>query len=269
MVGERTHYIHLLKERLSQRQRTNPNYSLRAFARDISVHPATLSQVLKGHRPLPLKNAKKVAVRLGLSPKDHTLFLESFFQSKTKLDEIAIDVSDERVMLDESYFNVIAEWEHYAVLMLFDVAGFEPTAAEIAERLEITPNRAEVVLSNLFTAGLLKTAENLKIERTHSRLRTTEDVSSIALKRSHRETLEMGIKKLDETEIELRDFSAMTIAVDRSRLDEAKAIIREFRQKMASLLRDGEKTDVYQLAIQFYPMTRTSNSKTKKQEKTK
>ena len=48
----------------------------------------------------------------------------------------------------------------------------------------------------------------------------------------------------------------MNLAIDLSKLPEAKTIIREFRRKMATLLRDGKKTDVYQLGIQFYPLTK-------------
>lgn len=260
------YHIQLLKEGLSRKQRINPRYSLRSFARDLDVHPATLSQVFKGHRPLPFKNSKKVAQKLGLSPKEQTLFFESFFQSKTKLDAIQVDQNDERFMLDESHFKVIAEWEHYAALTLFDTEGFEPTAEVIASRLGVTLNRAEVVLNNLSISGLLK-LEDGKLQKAHPSVRTTEDVTSQALKLSHQETLEIGIKKLDETDVELRDFSAMNLAIDLEKLTEAKAIIREFRQKMASLLRDGRKTEVYQLAIQFYPLTK--NEKTKQGEELK
>ncbi len=72
------------------------------------------------------------------------------------------------------------------------------------------------------------------------------------------DTLDMGKNKLEEVELELRDFSSMTIAGNPEKLAEAKTIIREFRQKLASLLRDGEKTEVYQIAIQLYPLIKTS-----------
>ncbi|MNL64824.1 hypothetical protein D3C87_1890770 [compost metagenome] len=68
----------------------------------------------------------------------------------------------------------------------------------------------------------------------------------------------MGKAKLDEVDMMLRDFSSTTLAIDLDKLTEAKTIIREFRQKMSALLRDGNKTDVYQLAIQFYPLTHPS-----------
>lgn len=257
METNNTFYINKIKEDLSQRQRINPNYSLRAYSGFLGLHSSTLSQVLNGKRALPLKNAKQVADKLNLGPKDKTLFLESLYRLKTNIDDIKIDQNDDRFILDESYSKVIAEWEHYAVLTLFDVTNFNASVDEIATRLGLTELRAEVVLNNLLICNLINKDENGVFQKTHSKVRTTEDVTMKALKDSHLETLEMGKNKLEEIDVELRDYSAMTMAVDLEKLPEVKTIIREFRQKVSALLRDGNKTDVYQLAIQLYPLTKT------------
>ncbi|MDD4973478.1 MAG: helix-turn-helix domain-containing protein [Bacteriovorax sp.] len=106
-------YINKIKEDLSHKQRTNPQYSLRAYAKHLGVHSSTLSQILNGKRSLPLKNATAVVSKLNLGPKERTLFLESLYHIKTNLDDIKINQNDDRFMLDESYAKVIAEWEHY------------------------------------------------------------------------------------------------------------------------------------------------------------
>ncbi len=256
-----SYYLTKIKQDLSQKQKVNPHYSLRAFARDLGVHPSTMSQILKGNRPLPLKDSSRVVEKLNLGPKERTLFMESLLKSKVRLDNIKIDEVDNRFMLDESHYKIIAEWEHYAVLDLFELKSFEPTLTEIAQRLGITENRADVVVNNLLVSGLLKVNADGSFMKVHEDVRTTEDIKSQALKDSHKETMRMGIDKLDQIEVELRDFSSSTIAVDLNKLPEAKAIIREFRQKMAALLSGGEKTDVFQLAIQFYPLTQTIEKK--------
>ena len=254
-----TYFLTCLKENLDKKQRLNPHYSLRAFARDIDVHPSTLSAVFKGNRALPFKCARVVARKLALSPKEETLFLESLLKTKTKLDAIEVSASDERFMLDESHYKVIAEWEHFAVLELFKTKNFNGTENEIAKKLGITESRAEIVLNHLIVSGLVKQGVDGKLSPTHEKVRTTEDIQSQAIHQGHKEALELGIKKLDEVAVDLRDFSEMVLAIDVNRVSEAKTIIREFRQKMSALLRDGEKKDVYQLAIQFYPLTETRN----------
>lgn len=260
METQTPYYLMKMKEALSLKQRENPSYSLRAFARDLDVHPSTMSQIIKGNRSLPFKDSAHIVMKLKLSPVDRTLFMESLMRKKTNIDEIKIDALDQRFMLDEGYYKIIAEWEHFAVLDLFELADFAPSIEGITAKLDVTTNRAQVVLNNLITCGLVEDRDG-KLVKVHEDIRTTEDISNRALKESHIETMKMGIHKLEEIEVELRDFSSTTVGVDLDKLPEAKTIIREFRQKMSALLRDGHKTDVYQLAIQFYPLTKINKTK--------
>ena len=179
---------------------------------------------------------------------------------KTNLDDIKLDQSDDRFILDKSYAKVIAEWEHYAVLTLFDIEEFDADILDISNRLGITKNRVEVVLNNLLTSGLIEIKDELKFSKVHSNIRTIEDVTSKALKDSHIETLEMGKNKLEKIEVELRDFSTMTIAMDLKRIPEVKTIIREFRQKMSVLLRDGKKNGC--LPVSYSVLSFNKNFKT-------
>jgi len=214
---------------------------------------------MKGNRSLPLKDSTRVVKGLKLGPRDQTLFMESLLRRKTSIDDIQISPLDDRFMLDESYYKALAEWEHFAVLELFELSGFQCNPAEVATRLNVTPNRAEVVIQNLLMCGLLIQNSEGQLNRAHASVRTTEDIRSQALMESHKETLQMGIVKLEEIEVDMRDYSSTTVAMDLNKLTEAKTIIREFRQKMAALLRDGDKTDLYQLAIQFFPLTNTKD----------
>ena len=158
-------------------------------------------------------------------------------------------------ILEEAHFKIIAEWEHYAVLTLLDTSYAISTASDVCNHFNITLKRAEEVLHNLEKAGFIEKLENV-YRLTKGNVQTTEDISSRALVQSHTETLEIGVKKLHEVALELRDFSSLTIAMDMAQIQEAKLIIREFRKKMGALLKSGRrKTAVYQLAIQFYPLT--------------
>lgn len=263
MESATNYYITKIKDDLSLKQRTNPQYSLRAYAKYLGIDSSTLSKVLNGKRALSAKNSVEIANKLKLGPKERTLFLESLYRLKTSIDKIEIKPFDDRFMLDESYFKVIAEWEHYALLSLFDIEDFDPTFSEIAERLDLTNNRAETVLGNLLTCGLVKNVGG-KLVRCHDDIRTTEDVTSKALKQSHLEALEMGKQKLEEIDVELRDFSSTTLSVDLSKMTEAKTIIREFRLKMTALLKDGDKSEVFQLAIQLYPLSKVKKDRSLK-----
>jgi uncharacterized protein (TIGR02147 family) len=197
--------------------------------------------------------------------------MDSLGKRHVALDSIKIEENDERFILDDTYHQIIAEWEHYAALILMDCEDFTLNPESLTVRLGITKIRAEVVIANLLRYGMISEGEKSgSFLRTHSSFRTTEDVVSEALRASHHENLDLAKIRLDETPIQLRDFSSLMVAVDLEKMNEAKAIIREFRQKMSKLLRSGNRRHVYQLSIQFYPITKsppTSNQHpNKKQE---
>jgi uncharacterized protein (TIGR02147 family) len=258
METNQAYYLLKMREALSLKQRANPHYSLRAFARDIGIHPATLSQIINGKRRLPLKDSDQVIRKLNLGPRERNLFLESLKRNKTTLNKIRILENDDRLILDESYYKIIAEWEHYAVLELFNLTDFNRSKDEISQRLGLNPNRTEVVVSNLLNCRLLELNPDGSLNKVHSDVTTADDLVNQALRDSHRESLLLGCQKLEEIALELRDFSSLTLAIDMEKVPEVKLLIREFRKKITSLLKEGHKYEVYQLAIQFYPLTNLS-----------
>ncbi len=65
----------LLRLELERRKLRNAAYSVRAFARDLDLSVAFLSQILAGHRNLSEKRAHQVSLKLGLLGKNKELFL--------------------------------------------------------------------------------------------------------------------------------------------------------------------------------------------------
>ena len=51
----------VLAEEFMRRKRVNPRYSLRAFARSLALEHSTLSQLLRGKRPLTWKAIRGIA----------------------------------------------------------------------------------------------------------------------------------------------------------------------------------------------------------------
>ena len=46
-----------------------------------------------------------------------------------------------------------------------------------------------------------------------------------------------------------------------SKLTEAKARMRKFRDELCDYLEEGEKTEVYELSLQLFPRTKTREEK--------
>jgi transcriptional regulator with XRE-family HTH domain len=63
-------FLIVLRTEFERRRTANPRYSLRSFARDLSVDHSTLSQILRGTRRLTGRNVRALGRRLRLDPTD-------------------------------------------------------------------------------------------------------------------------------------------------------------------------------------------------------
>lgn len=258
-TAAKPYYRRKLEESFAARQRQRPAYSLRAFARFLGVQAPTLSAVLAGKRALPRTAAPVVARKLELSPAERARFLGSLPRNGSASAGADTPENSRHLLNEETHHRVIAEWEHYAILALMDTSAFRADATWIGERLGIGRLRADVCLTNLLEAGLLKRAAGGKLVKTHLEVRTTDDVVSNALRQSHREALQMGEAKLTNVPLTLRDFSSMTVAIRPNQVDEAKRLLRKFRSDFAKILEEDAGTEVFQLCLQFYPLTQVAH----------
>ncbi len=250
-------YLSKLEDEFARRQRQNPAYSLRAFARFLNIDASSLAAVFKRKRKLPSDKAQLIVKKLGFSPIEKQKFLTSLQASRASLAALALqNIAVPASTIDEErHFRIISEWEHYAVLTLAKVEGFQSNTAWIANRLGISELRARSALNRLLEAGLLKQDAKKGVTPTHARITTTEDIASESLRQAHKEALEMGARKLDTVEVLDRDYSIETLAFDPGKLGEAKALIREFREKLGALVQGDAPREVYQFCIQLYPLT--------------
>lgn len=54
----------ILREELTRRRRVNPRYSLRAFSRSVEVEHSTISQLIRGTRPVTWKAIRHIAATM-------------------------------------------------------------------------------------------------------------------------------------------------------------------------------------------------------------
>lgn len=142
-------YRKALNDKLVERIRKNPKYSLRAFARAIEVDASILSKVLRGERYFSEELAIRVLDRIDLSYEEREWFLSSLARArveaglrrsspaqKRRLAELARERSRELTReLTIDQFKIVADWYHYAILELTRVEGFRNEPAWIAGRL--------------------------------------------------------------------------------------------------------------------------------------
>lgn len=76
MNGKNT-YHELLLEKFEQKKKSNPAYSLRAFARYLEISVSKLSQILNRKQGLSLKSAEAISLKLNLNTEEKEWFCDS------------------------------------------------------------------------------------------------------------------------------------------------------------------------------------------------
>lgn len=248
----------LLREKLAEIQRGNPDYSLRAYARKVGVHPGALTYIINGKRNVSRKLAERITRRLLLDPQQRSEIL-SLFPEKIRYRK----QSDPRATLEPRYlelsaaqFKIAAEWEHFAVMSLAKCEGFQSDSEWIAKRLGITSTRAKQVVERLLQLGLFQLDESGHINRTEKSYRTSDDVAEISLKRHHEQSLDLAKESLWQDDVKNRDFTTITMAIDPRKLSTAKERIRKFEDELSDLLETGHKAEVYRLSVQLFPLSK-------------
>lgn len=234
-----------LLELYEERRASNTAYSIRAFARHCGVSPATLSQVMIGKRPLTVKSARKISERLALSPsKSSQLVMEK----KTR------ETFGSKAQMDEDRFRLLADWYHYAILSLAELPKQSAEPAWIAERLGISLQESKNALERLKKCGMLEIKKG-KLKRVSKPLISTQDVPSLAIRNHHRQILSRASEALGTIDVHFREFGAMTLTVDPSKISQVKRLMRRFRQEVAAIAESGNPKMVYHLSTQFFPVS--------------
>jgi uncharacterized protein (TIGR02147 family) len=237
----------LLLTELTARKSRNSSYSLRAFARDLSVSPAALSQYLSRKRELSRKNSQSIVEKLKLSPIETAIMLTGK-ESRTR-ETVA------RELMDEDTFRMISDWLSLAIMNLARLADTRARADWIAIRLGVAEDDVEIVIGRLQRLGLVAVRKG-RLVRTSRPFATTQDIPSAAIKRFHSSILEKARDSLLETPIDERDITAIVMPTNEKKLEEAKRIIRKMRHKIAELVADETAEEVYVLSVQLFPLTK-------------
>lgn len=254
-----------IRSHFAQLQRKNPAFSLRAFALKLDISPSALSEIMAGKRKVSKKMAVKLLDRMYLDPKESEeikLLFDGKLQgqaadadSKSVLNKYKKNINFLKLSSDQ--FNVISEWQHFALLSLMETKDFQSDHEWIAQRLAISVTEVQKTLQRLIDLNLVVKKYN-RYQPTNESLITSDDVANQAVRKSHYEDLKFAEKILDHCPVELRDFTAVTVAADKNKIAEAKQMIREFQDRLTQFLEDGEKSEVYKLTFYMYPLSNSS-----------
>jgi transcriptional regulator with XRE-family HTH domain len=234
-----------LQEELAQRCARNPRYSLRAFARYLTLDHSTLSQLLRGRRRFTARTIERIGKRLSLSPAMITQFVER------ERGPAESWTSRELRQLSRDAALSLAEWHHHAILELTRLASFRPDVRWISRVLDVPVDDVNVAITRLARLRLLDMrSPTMWVDaagNAEARLETLS-ISAISALASRARTLLGGSQPAH--------YSTTTVAVPAAASRRIAERVEQFRREMAELLeRDSSERDqVYCLELAFFPV---------------
>lgn len=236
-----------LRDKIAEIQSKNPRVSIRSICIRAGISSGRMTDLLNGRRALSEYYAEKLVHGLKLERADRDT-LYSFITVHSRK-------TPQRRMLAENQMPEIPGWENYAILNILKTQNHVPTAGWIAERLGITADIVTHSLEGLFRLGLIKKTGD-GFEWVSDYIANSWEFSNESQQETHQQVLDKSIETLRSTAPHLRDYSSLTIAIDMEKMETAKKLIGEFRKKFGRHFEAGAKSEVYNLSIQFFPLTR-------------
>lgn len=236
------------------RRNKNARYSQGAFSRLLGINSGRLAQYFSGKRFITKSAAIKMAEKLALEPDQKEYFLHLCeIDKKGKKTPEPQRIADDQMAL-------LVEWHHLAVFYLMFTTDFKNNTAWMAERLNIPEELVASSLERLKRVGMLKHREDGTPEPQRGPFSSLPTIQNSYLQMSHKDTLKHVVSNLSDIPVEKRDISSITVAIDDSKIAEAKEMIRSFRRKLAGFVSEGKRNQVYTINVQLFPLTSVKNA---------
>lgn len=246
----------------------NPRYSLRAFAKALNIPSGRLSEYLSNKRQITFAVAEQISTNLKFDSDLKTEFMtcvKNYIQNKKglkkELSQIEKGPKFNFISTDnQDRYRIVADWHHFAILTLMELQSFKSSIKWISKQLGLPEILISESLDRLERLKIIdRSVTPWRLETAN--LKTSDDIPSEALKEFHAKNLELAIQKLKTVPVQDRDFSAITVAIDKAKLSFVKGMIRDFRRKLTRILEAGEnKDEIYQLSIQFFPLNESDSN---------
>lgn len=256
-----------LRDAFERRCLKNPHYSMRAFARDLGVPSANLSNAMNGKRGFSAETLEKMAKKLSLNLEEKKFFkwlCEKDFSRSKKVKEDA-EVKVHETLMYESHMTsekaaLVSDWYHLAILALSETKDFQSKPDWIAERLGLHVTVVEQALARLVEANALK-IQGKKFVSTGNFFVDPKGIPSRSVREFHSQILKKAEDALEMQNLETREFASVLMCLDKSKMSAAKEKMRQFREEFvrefsATHETSAKEQEVYTVALQLFQMTK-------------
>lgn len=255
------YYQNVLKDELRKRQLRNKSYSLRSYARDLSVAPSWLSEVLNSKKGISKNKAVEITTKLGLRPKNSERFIlstESKFARSPKRrngaikDLIELMKDPESKNISQNELSQIKHWYQLVILDLLELTDYQPNIKWMGQKLGLTESEIKTSVDELIKMGWIK-FENGEFIASFIEAETSFDEANTNINNIQNQHLDLAKVALNNQKVDQREFLTMTMPFDIKEMKEVKKYIRQFQSDFAKKFYSKKlsKNSIYQLSLQW------------------
>jgi len=258
----------IIKTAIERVRARNPRFSNNSLAKAVGVTSGFMSQFLNGRRELSIDTALSFSRFLRLGDQEEQLLIDSINQNKQikkKLHHQSKKSMTQQLSLAKDYavlFNdqaeYICKWYNVALSDLVLCKDFKDDASWIARRLGISKLEAEQAFQRLIRMKIIE-CKNGEWVKNQPHIQIPTKKSKPLIREYHAQTMARAIthmnEKVSEEDFNLRSIRGRTIAVNPKKIQEARIYIQNFMDLLTQLLEDDNCEEVYQLNVQFFPLT--------------
>ncbi|MGE0763132.1 MAG: TIGR02147 family protein [Bdellovibrionales bacterium] len=265
-----------LRFELNLRQSRRPQYSLRAFARDLNISPSSLCEFLSGRQGLSRERVTMISAKIQLSL-DQEQHLWDLIESRFARDrrerraaevraERRAQVSQKRLPLER--FRLVADWYHFALLEILSLESVRLTDPELAKAVGLSTEELGAALSRLERLGLITVDENgRRCTNTEVTVAGGEGADQ-AIRLCHQQTLRLHADAVEERSMDERESMSVSFKLPQAAWPELRKAMRDAVISVASRYGDSENDcdQVVSLAMQMLTLLPSEKLKTTSNE---
>lgn len=152
--------------------------------------------------------------------------------------------------------SVFSHWVHMAILTMARLKNFNCNKDTIRENLEedVPQEVINNAVDRLIYLGLVNYDASGSLKRSQNHTTTKNDIFTKSAQPYFMQVSELA-KKASSLSPEIREFQCFSLAINNDQIPAFKDAIRNFRGKVANLANVEDSNQVYQMNIQFFPLS--------------
>ncbi|RYG69998.1 DUF4423 domain-containing protein, partial [bacterium] len=234
-----------------------------------------LSQIINGQRPIPLENFEALCSALDLDKESRDELLKRGLQERglSRPSPIAFNSTPlaERPAAGNTWaaatskqFSVLENWYVIAILDATLLEDYDGSVGYLAQRLNLSAVVVEETMAKLLMAGLLEEQDGRLMKRTLL-MEFNSGAKQAELTSFNKALLERAVETLahenSPEDRERRLVTGLMITGSAEKVAWAKQAILGIMRQVADEMGNGPAQDLYQLSVQFFPLSRRKGSK--------